>query len=341
MRKITLLLLTCICTLAVNAQVFIENFENATIGGNLEGYNNWKVSPKSTDNLGTSPKIAAGALSFSGYIGSGIGNVAVLDSVNGSSSTTQRLSTHYATFGNDTMKVATAGEKVYVAFLIKFSLDSKLNTARDFFTFETSKTSTNNRGRLFAKIKNTGKLVLTISKNSTTTTLMAETPDSLNLNDTHLIVMVYENVEGTDNDKVYAYYNPDLTKPESQQTHKISNVGTEVATDYSSTVGIGFNLRQRGIGAKIGGMRAAKTWDMAVAGISSGFNTPRKAEIKVAGKSVLTGEEGQLTIYNLSGKEIIRTFTSGNFESQLDKGLYLIKFTGNNGNTGSVKATIN
>lgn len=336
MKKITFLFLMVIVSFTASAQLFVENFESATVGGNLEGYNDWKVSPKSSDNLGTSPKIGAGSLTYSGYISSGVGNVAILDSTNGSTSATQRISTHFATYGTDTMKVATAGEKVYVAFLVKFSLESKLNTTRDFFTFETSKTSTNNRGRLFAKIKSNGKFVLAISKNSTS--VLTESTDSLNVSDTHLIVMVYENVEGTDNDKVYAYYDPDLTKSEAEQTKKIANVSTEAATDYSVTSGIGFNLRQRGLGAQIGGIRAAKSWEMVT--LVSAIKNIETANMKVSGKSIYTDNAGEICIYNLSGKEVLKAKTNGKYDTQLEKGLYLVNFVGNDGKSATLKAII-
>lgn len=340
MKKTFLLGMVCFAVLSVRAQIFVENFATATVGGNLEGYNNWKVSPKSTDNLGVSPKIGAGTLTYTGYISSGIGNVALLDSINGSSSSTQRMSTHYATYGADTMKVAAAGEKLYVAFLAKFSLESKLNTVRDFFTFETSKTSSNNRGRLFAKIKSNGKFVLAVSKNSTSATLLAES-DSLNISDTHLIVMVYESVEGTDNDKVYVYYNPDLSKAEELQTRKISNVSTEVATDYSPTVGLGFNLRQRGIGAQIGSIRAAKSWtNVLITPTGNKEIEANKIFISSIGKSIVTSEEGTLNVFNLAGAQVLLSKTTGKLETTLNKGLYLVRFISVDGKVQSAKVEI-
>lgn len=341
MKKLFFLLIVCLTALTASAQIFVENFATATLGSNLEGYNNWKVSPKSTDNLGVSPKIGAGSLTYTGYISSGIGNVAILDSINGSSSATQRMSTHYATYGTDTMKIAVAGEKLYVAFLVKFSLNSKLNTVRDFFTFETSKTSSNNRGRLFAKIKSNGKFVLAVSKNSTTATLLAES-DSLNVSDTHLIVMVYESVDGVDNDKVYVYYNPDLTKGENLQTKKISNVSTEVATDYSPTVGIGFNLRQRGIGAQIGNIRAAKNWtDVLLTATGNKSIEANRILISTIGKSIVTNEVGVLKIFNLSGSEILSAQTNGKLETTLNKGMYLVRFVSIDGKVSTGKIQFN
>ncbi|MDR1584690.1 MAG: hypothetical protein LBS07_00745, partial [Prevotellaceae bacterium] len=92
MKKITFLSMMCVAVLALNAQVFTENFETATVGGNVEGYNGWYVCGKAGDALGVSPTIGAGALTYAGYASSNIGNVAVLDSINGFDSSSQRIS---------------------------------------------------------------------------------------------------------------------------------------------------------------------------------------------------------------------------------------------------------
>jgi hypothetical protein len=345
MKKITLLVAFSLVVLSASAQIFIENFATATVGANVEGYNSWIVSPKSSDNLGKSPIIGAGALTYTGYASSGIGKVAILDSINGSASSTQRITTHYATYGNDTMKVA-IGEKLYVAFLAKFSLESKTNTVRDFFTFEASKTSSMTRGRLFTKIAKTGNFVLAISKNSTSSSILVES-DSLSVNDTHLIVMVYESIEGADNDNVIVYYNPDLSKSENQQTKKIAlktnatGMAETAVSDYSNTAGLAFNLRQRGIGAQIGGIRAAKNWTDALLTVSAVKQVNYNAtKIFANGKNIITTEAGTLNVFNLTGAKILSTQTEGNFATSINKGLYLVKFESANGNISSAKIEI-
>jgi len=134
-----------------NAQsVFVENFATAPINGNVEGYNDWHVSPKSSDANGVSPKVAEGALFYTGYAGSNIGNVAVLDSAIGVTSSNQRISTKIVKFGDDTLK-AVVGEKIYAAFLVNISNQS-YRSYRDFFTYEGSKTSSMTRGRVLQKL---------------------------------------------------------------------------------------------------------------------------------------------------------------------------------------------
>jgi len=268
MKKILLSVFLCAATvLATNAQVFTENFETATVGGNVEGYNGWYVSNKGTEALGVSPKIAAGPLSYTNYASSGVGNVAVLDPAMGDDATTQRISTKLVTLDSESLKAA-PGEKIYVAFLAKISGDSK-KAIRDFFTLEGSSTSSNTRGRLFARVTDEGDLSFGVSKNTGTAAQIIES-GILNINATHLLVMVYEGIEGDSNDKVRVYINPDLTKTEAEQTIVLE--ATDTATDYSTGASLGINLRQRGVGANIGGIRVAKTWENAVSNGLTGIN---------------------------------------------------------------------
>lgn len=246
--------------LGANAQVFIENFENATVGSDLEGYNEWYVSKKTGDNYGESPKIAAGALSYLNYPSSGIGNLAVLNPVIGDDNTTQRISTKLVTLGEEPLSVV-PGEKLYVAFLAKFSIDSK-KALRDFFTLEGSSTSSMTRGRLFVRTSGDGLINFGISKNTGTASQIVESGEKLDINATYLLVLVYEGVEGDNNDKVRVYINPDLSKSEAEQTSLLE--ATDSASDYSAEAKLGINLRQRAVGVSIGGIRVAKSWDSAL-----------------------------------------------------------------------------
>ena len=246
-------------SISINAQVFIENFSTALSNGNLEGYNNWYVSFKSTDALGVSPKIANEALFYNGYIGSNIGKVAILDSVIGITTANQRISTRAIVFDNgDTLKPV-EGKKIYAAFIVNVSQKSS-RTYRDFFTFEGSSTNSSTRGRVFTKVSNTGDLYFAVSKNSSTTGVYIESPVILGgVGNNHLLVLCYEGIYGVDNDKITLYIDPDLTKTEAAQTNLLN--ATDIQKDYSDIVPFRINLRQRGIGAKIGGIRVGNSWN--------------------------------------------------------------------------------
>ncbi len=342
MKKVILLVLVLVTILSANAQVFVENFANATINGNVEGYNDWRVSPKAADALGVSPKIAEGALFYTGYAGSNIGNVAVLDSAIGVTSANQRISTRTIKFGNDTLKTV-VGQRIYTAFIANISAQS-YRSYRDFFTYEGSKTSSSTRGRIFAKNSTAGDLfTIAVSKNSSTAGQYIESTSiptlSLSTGINHLFVFCYDNIDGADNDRIILYIDPDLTKTEAEQTNVL--ISTDVATDYGLTSGLGINLRQRGIGAQIGGIRVGKSWDSVVLGKNTGIDNVNTTNFRISGKSIITDEPGNLRIYNLAGSEVLSAATEGRLDTNLDKGMYLIKFVDNTGKTSALKVQLN
>ncbi len=335
MKKLLLLVL-CLATLTVNAQVFVENFATATAGSNVEGYNGWYLCVKAADALGVSPKIAEGALFYNGYVGSNIGNVAVLDSAIGVTSATQRISTKIVKFGNDTLKPV-VGEKIYTAFMVNVSAQS-YRSYRDFFTYEASVTSSMTRGRVFAKNNSAGDaFTLALSKNSSSAGGYVEYTTPLSTGINHLLVFCYETIDGDSNDKQYLYINPDLTKTEAEQTAVL--ISTDVATDYALTAAIGINLRQRGIGAQIGGIRVAKSWTSA---LTSGLFTVNEDlnTIKAMGKTIKTNSAGVLKVYSLVGTELLASKTQGVLETSLNSGIYLVRFVGENGKTAFGKIVL-
>ncbi len=350
MKKTILLLLVCAGIMNVNAQkVFVENFATATAGSNLEGYNDWYVCGKTTvgtslgDNMGVSPKIASGSLFYLGYVGSELGNLAVLDSVVGITDDSKRISTKTVVFENGDTLRPIEGQKIYVAFLINFSSHS-VRSQRDFFTFEGSATSSSTRGRAFAKLNTAGTdITYALSKNSSSSTTNPYIVSNVfagGVGQTHLLVMCYNGVAGASNDEISLYINPDLTLPESQQTNKL--VATDTQSDYSVTVPFRINLRQRGTGAQVGGIRVGTSWNSVVLGAGTGFNnvSSKDNKIFVNGNSILTEGQGYLKVYNLSGSEVLSSQTNGKFETALNKGIYLVRFNANNGMTYSDKIQI-
>ncbi len=342
MKKISTVLMLMMAILGLNAQVFTENFEDAVVGSDLEGYNEWTVSPKAGDDLGVSPVIAEGTLTYTGYAGSGLGNVAVLDPAVGDDATTQRISTRLVTFGEDPLQNV-VGEKIYVAFMVNVSDASRTGTLRDFFTMEGSATSSMTRGRVFARVTTEGVLNFGISKNTGTAAAIVESTPDLFCDVDYLLVFVYEGIDGDNNDVVSLYINPDLTKSEAEQTNVIT--ATDAASDYSATAKLGINLRQRAIGARIGGIRVAKTWNDAVLSTTVGLNSPKadkpSVSISATGNSVYTSENGVVEIYSLTGTRVFAGFSNGQVAAPvLNKGLYIVKLITENGQVYSEKVII-
>jgi len=346
MKKFFFLLIACISAFAVNAQVFVENFATATVGGDLESYNDWYVSAKSADALGVSPKIEAGALSYTGYYGSNVGNVAVLDSAVGVTSASQRISTRRIIFEpNDTLKPV-APSTIYAAFIVNINPMS-YRSFRDFFTFEGSETSSMTRGRFFAKNNTAGdQVIFSVSKNSSTASILdANSTDvlslTLNTGVNHLIVAKYQFIADADNDVVTMYVNPDLSKTEAEQTNKV--LTTDVQSDYSATTPtpMKINLRQRGIGARIGGIRVGTSWDAVLLGANTAVKDidANNSRIYAIGKNIKS-EAGTIRVFNLNGAQIFSAKTEGELQTTLDKGLYIVRFVSTDGLVASAKLEI-
>ena len=267
MKKLLTLLVLFVTAVTLNGQVFTEYFENATAGMNLEDYNDWYVSFKASEQNGVSPIIEDEALFYDGYIGSDIGKVALLDSLIGQESATQRISTRVVTFGDDTLNLPAAGGKMYAAFIVEI-LPNSWGSFRDFFTWEASSGSNFSRGRVFAKVGNDNTdLQFGVSKNSSSTGTIVESEVFSGFEGTYyLLVCAYEVVEGDANDVIHLYINPDPSLSEAEQTVVISSVDTQ--SDYGGQ-DIKINLRQRGVGAKVGGIRVGTNWEEVLLGPTS------------------------------------------------------------------------
>lgn len=341
MKKQLLLLVLCIVATTLNAQVFTEYFSTAATGSNLEGYNEWYVSAKSADANGESPKIQEETLFHTGYAGSNIGKVAVLDSLVGKVSATQRISTKLITIGSDTLRPV-VGQKMYAAFLVQVFPNS-YSSYRDFFTWEGSTTSSMTRGRVFAKVSNAkADLQFAVSKNSSSSGGYIESEvitGGVGIN--HLLVLCYESIGGDNNDIVSLYINPDPTKSEAEQT--VVLVGTDVQSDYTSTANIKINLRQRGVSAYIGGIRVGTSWDAVLKGGGTLVNELANGDTGIYsyGKTIVTSGIGNVDVFDLTGKKIISKVSNGRLATSLRSGLYIVRFKDNSGKVVSGKVSIN
>lgn len=260
MKNIILLLLVCAAVFTVNAQVFIENFETATVGSDLEGYNGWEVSPIAAEATGASPKISAAALAFEGYPGSNIGNATEL---------VANAEIVRSSIKNTGLTTPDAGGAIYVAFIVNVK-SSAANAYRDIFAFDFSGKSPWLRGRVSARYNaKTNKVAFAVSKNSTkgevieassTNTLSLSLDGGVN----HLLIVKYEAVDGDKNDVISMYVNPDLSKNEFKQNNKLIATDNTESGDFKSGMDVKIGLRQRGIGAQVGGIRVGTSWKAVV-----------------------------------------------------------------------------
>jgi hypothetical protein len=344
MKKTILLISMIVATVTLNAQVFTEYFQDASPDMNLEDYNDWYVSYKPADALGVSPIIRDETLFYEGYAGSDTGLVVELDSLVGMESTTQRISTKIPTISGDSVRPI-EGEKIYVAFMVSIGPYSKTSW-RDFFTWEGSPfTSMWARGRIFALVDgNRTDLQFGVSKNSSDgSVIVASDIIAGGVEAYHLLVLVYESIAGDANDVVHLYVNPDPTKGEDEQTIKLTSVDNQ--TDYSTGTIIKINVRQRGVGAKIGGIRLGRNWEEVLQGVEEPTSlnqmSVRNNDIRSYRNEIITGGPGFLRVYDISGRNVLNHITGGRLETSLQNGIYIVRFEDLNGEISTGKISLN
>ena len=344
MRKLYLIFLMIITSVALNAQVFTEYFESAAVGSNLEDYNDWYVSFKAADANGVSPIIGEDMLFYDGYAGSDTGKVAILDSLIGYESETQRISSKVVTIGGDSLR-PTIGGKIYAAFIVSILPYSK-HSWRDFFTWEGSNfTSMWARGRIFAYVaENNTDLQLGVSKNTSSSGEIVQTDVIAGgVGVYHLLVLVYESIDGESNDLVHLYVNPDPTKPEAEQTGVLTSMDTQ--SDYSEGTEIKINLRQRGVGALVGGIRVGTDWKEVLEGVedpATGVNKLKAPDnaIRSYRNMIITEAPGSLKVYDITGRNVLNHITNGRLETSLRTGIYIVRFEDVNGHVSTGKISL-
>lgn len=256
MKSFISLFLLSAAVFTLNAQVFVENFDKATVGEDLEGYNGWEVSPIAAEATGLSPKISAGPLTYEGYPGSNIGNVAVLAA---------DAEIVRSSIKNTGLTTPEAGGTIYAAFLVNVSTVAA-NAYRDIFSFDQSVKSQWLRGRVLARYNaKTNKVMFAVTKNSNTGAIIeAGSTNTLSLSldggVSHLLILKYEAVEGEKNDVITLYVNPDLSKNEFKQANKLVAADNAEVGDYKSGSDVKIGIRQRGAGAQLGFIRVGTSW---------------------------------------------------------------------------------
>jgi uncharacterized protein YjdB len=322
----------------------IEYFEDAVIGEDLEDYNGWYVSPKSGDALGVSPVFGQGdAMYYYGYAGSEQGKVVEIDSTNGYTDATKRISTKIAgNVAGDTLYMDndTAGV-YYAAFLFK-PKEHSYSSWRDFFGWEASSTSNSSRGRVFMNLISGNTIQFGVSKNvpnmSSVPPLDTATRIANGLDKTYLMVLKYTVSAGASNDTIRLYINPDPTLPEDTVGQVLPLASKDIATDYPADAPIRVNIRQRGHNGEIGGIRIGTNWKYVLqgdpepeSGVSStpaGVNDLKIYPNPSNGTFTIANQAGaDVSIYDVTGKVVYQRSNIENNEvvaTQLTKGMYFV-----------------
>lgn len=344
MKKILLLFTLFALAISLNAQsVFTEYFDSATVEMNLEDFNGWYVCGKSGDDLGVSPVIAEDALYFEGYMGSDTGMSVKLDSLVGQEDASKRISTRWAVIDGDTL-TPEIGDTMYYAAIVRIGMGS-YDSYRDFMSWDGSPGGNWSRGRVFAEVSNSAAdVTFAVSKNSSSASNLDQTAHLIEggVDSDHLIVLSYAWLEGDANDVVTMYVNPDPALPEDEQTNKY--VAVDEQSDYNSgTTEMRINVRQRGVGALIGGIRVATSWEFLMTGdptVNVSLPTVSDISIYAFGNTIMTNRSGFVQVYDITGRKVMSQITSGMMETSLNSGIYIVRFVDNAGEVATRKVVL-
>ena len=233
-----------------NAQrLLTENFGNYTTGY-LIGQSNWE---KAFSNTAAPIQITEVSLSYPGYQETASGKAVELTNTS---------------LGEDAKKTfsETPIANIYYSALVQFK-ESAIEAGKETYfisTFKAGKTTE------FAKVyvkqgSDANKVILGISRNSDSSSGIAYSTTELNTNETHLIVVKYESITGTTNDKVSLFIN--TTQESTPAATYSGSTGSDIDSFDEGTDGHGaIQLRQGGTSTKqaanvlVDAIRVSTTW---------------------------------------------------------------------------------
>lgn len=299
------------------APLLIEDF-NYTAGDLLTDHG-WTSHSGGTTNpiLVTSP-----GLTFNGYVGSNTGFSAGVNNT-----------------GQDVIKSfgAQSTGTVYTSFLVKASASTAAGVY--FFHYLQTSGSSAHRARTFiSAAPDVGKMFVGLTFNSATA---ANSQTVLNFDQTYLMVVKYEIVDGTDNDKVSLYVFAEGDNFTSEPTAPFLGPVTGTAVDITPTYVV---LRQDEAVQRItvDGFRVKKHWQLNADDPSSTINPDDNSDLKhiypnpvtdgvlniVSNSTALK----QITVFDYSGRKVLETtvFSNRVDVSKLTAGVYMLKLNADN-----------
>lgn len=340
MKKISTLLVICFAIGMANAQLLKNDFLSGyNVGDDLEkgAYTSttqgdanpiqiqWNRSGKIDDNNtgGANPKVVA-PLTYAGYTESGK-DVAIdllkLDA--GGRTSIYSLSNNVNDYGAGTY---------YLAFMTNVTT---AGAANEFFSLDGNYTGNAQRVRFTVKgIDETTTYQIGISGDASAAKTLAGT---FNYGDTQLIVIKVV-IDGEGTGSCVLFINPAISENEPGEAFASAAIeGTALKSIR------GFVVRQRTtLAAQIGGFRFAKTWKDAVGYTPSvGVEDHTVANSIVAnGNTLIANQNGHVNVYSITGNEILSQPIFGSLETGLKNGMYIVRFTDENGKNSVSKVLI-
>jgi len=220
-----------ICLKSASAQLLLE--ENFNYTGSLTA-NGWTAHSSAGLNA---INTVTSSLSYTNYVSSGIGNMAVID-----------------TTGEDVNKTFASVDtgSVYVSFLV--NVQKAKATGDFFFNLGQAAMGTTFRGRVYVKYDSgSGNIAFGLSKSSNAPSYTAF---SYNFNTTYLLVLKYTFFAG--DDSTYLFVNPTINGAEPAPDLTNTTAGNDLTVAGSIALRQGFNTTAPKL--QIDGIRVGQRW---------------------------------------------------------------------------------
>ncbi len=319
----------------------VDNFDYTA--GQALTENGWNAHSAAT----TAPILVSdGGLTWTGYIGSGIGNAALV------TNTGQDVNKR---FGAD----ITSGT-IYASFLMKVNAKTAFGYFFHLGFFDNTETpvltkvSTSFRARTYV---NQGtnpdtQFKLGLTFNSNTVTDGGETTD-LNIGETYLVVVKYAFKEGVLNDEVSLFVFPQgatiTTEPATANLGPFT--GTAAAADATVLQNVVLRQYNATQNVTVDGIYVRTVWNLTDAGTALSTDDFALSQISLYPNPVNNGtlnivtptnELKEISVFDVSGRMVLKTKTENNSidVSQLKTGLYLLNIS-INGSKKTSKIIIN
>ncbi|MDX9749052.1 MAG: T9SS type A sorting domain-containing protein [Paludibacter sp.] len=308
-----------------------QDLEKGTYNSTTQGegtpimMNQWSLSGKADANNqnGANPKTDE-SLFFTGYAESGVDVSIKMEKLE-----TGGRTSIYSIASDNTYGAGT----YYLALMINLK-SASMTTATDFVSFDGNYTGNAQRVRLTVKAIDETNYQLGVSGDTSPATTFST--KTLNMDQTHLVV-IKATIDGTGAGNSWIFINPEITGAEPSSADASAAI---TGTALKSLRGI--VIRQRSTyDGHLGGFRLASSWS-SVLGEVSGLNGifGERREIVVTGNEIITNAVGQLKVYSLSGTELISALVDGSYTTNLNNGLYIVRFTDTKGTVSSAKIQI-
>ena len=318
-------------TLTVQAvsTVLMEETFNYPVS-NLANEASWTTAYTTAIGTGTGRNIVSGGLTYSNtggtYVLSAVGNTMNCDYSSGASDYK-----NYKAFS----ATAISSGNVYLSFLYKAGLSQSQSQSEVFGLA----TGTSAGAKLWA-----GKGALSTSNYRFGTTRGSTTSTDIKWGSTEFsdvstvifVVLKYDFGSST----ASVFLNPTIGSASEPTAETTDNT---TATVRSSLNNLWFRLTASNVAKyNISGVRVSTSLADAVAAKSAvtEIELPAKNQIIVRGKSILLPENGNASIFNIQGKELIYKSNTNELNTNLVSGLYIIRFVNNKGQTINQKFVI-